>query len=273
MLAKPELVALQTEVAERYRGIFPIDGDAAELERASALINRSLQEFAPGASLNLGWKGDITPRIVPPGYRIIVTEDGVPGDIDLKGNGVQRALVVAVVNAVAENDAAGEAVEDDVNLGPTVLLLVEEPELYQHPTRARHFARSLTALARVDDDSPRRQVVVTTHSPYFVTISDFASVRLLRRDRTDTRVSPRRVVSQTTLATIWATLQAAKGYAPGSPAAEVARNRLISVFDVAVREGFFRRRRDPRGRRLGRGGNRSRLADARGTTLMPRASL
>lgn len=237
VLAKPQFIDLQRRMVEEYRAIFPTDGET-ELDVASALINRSLQQFAPGSTVQLGWKPDSLPKIAPPTYRTVVTEDGVSGDIERKGNGVQRALVVAVLNALNDNTNAQHPVEGTTYIGPTTLLLVEEPELYQHPTRARHFARSLSQLAVVDDNAPRMQVVVTTHSPYFVSVANFEAVRLLRRER-DGRQSPRRRISEATLEDIWAQLRTARGYAEGSNEGLTARARLAGSIDIMVREGFF----------------------------------
>ena len=64
---------------------------------------------------------------------------------------------------------------------PTIFLAIEEPELYQHPVRARHFSTVLEQLA--DRPQPRVQVLYATHSPYFVDARRFSSFRVLRRER------------------------------------------------------------------------------------------
>lgn len=62
-------------------------------------------------------------------------------------------------------EAAGEAVpdEDDVAF-PGYILLIDEPENALHPMAARAAQRFLYELAKGDD----WQVILTTHSPYFV---------------------------------------------------------------------------------------------------------
>ena len=59
-----------------------------------------------------------------------------------------------------------------------MILGCEEPELYQHPPQARHLSTALRALADAGD-----QIILTTHSPYFVTGESFDEIRLVSKDR------------------------------------------------------------------------------------------
>ena len=65
-----------------------------------------------------------------------------------------------------------------------LLLALEEPEIYQHPVRARHFARVLHELS----DQPGIQVAMATHSRYFVRPERFASLRRFRIDNAQFQV-------------------------------------------------------------------------------------
>src|SRR5262249_12862239 len=65
----------------------------------------------------------------------------------------------------------------DTEEQPTLILAIEEPELYQHPPQCRHMATILRDLAR-----RHSQVVVTTHSPYFVSGLVFEHVRMVRKE-------------------------------------------------------------------------------------------
>ena len=56
--------------------------------------------------------------------------------------------------------------------------MIEEPELFQHPPRARHFFNTLRDLAHSRQDV---QVCYATHSPYFVSPTEYASIRVFRR--------------------------------------------------------------------------------------------
>ena len=70
-------------------------------------------------------------------------------------------------------------------LSGTILLAIEEPELYQHPTQARTFAATLRALA--EDPDQAVQAVYATRSPLFIEPGKFHQLRRLRRVNTKTR--------------------------------------------------------------------------------------
>ncbi len=55
---------------------------------------------------------------------------------------------------------------------PTLILGCEEPELYQHPPQARHLASVLSQLSK-----GQAQIILTTHSPYFVDVSSLTGLR------------------------------------------------------------------------------------------------
>lgn len=63
------------------------------------------------------------------------------------------------------------AIEDQ----PGIILAIEEPELYQHPPQARFLHSALEEISRKD------QVLITTHSPYFVSARTFHTVRVVRK--------------------------------------------------------------------------------------------
>ncbi len=154
-------------------------------------INGYLRTLVPNASVSFA------PRLAPvmpkteASVTTTVTIDKTKTDLSRQGHGVQRAIMIAMFQALvpdadyaasthspkegeSEEDAAARLQEllDDL---PALAVCVEEPEIYQHPIRARAFARVLTELAR----SPRAQVLVATHSPYFVRPPQFASLRRL----------------------------------------------------------------------------------------------
>lgn len=44
---------------------------------------------------------------------------------------------------------------------PDLILAIEEPELYQHPTKQRHFARVLDALSSGNGVKPSPEATIT----------------------------------------------------------------------------------------------------------------
>lgn len=88
-------------------------------------------------------------------------------------------MLIAIVQQLAgtrttEADGAGEVVGEQ---RPALFLALEEPELYQHPVQARHFASSLAALASGESV----QVAYATHSEHFVDPARYERLRLFRR--------------------------------------------------------------------------------------------
>lgn len=172
-----------------------------------------------------------------------IVEDDFTGDISHKGHGVQRAVIVALVHALnVQRNVKLRREAEDGNMEavvPDLLLVIEEPELYQHPTRARHFSQALSNLVSDTAEGPRVQVVISTHSPYFVSLAQFDSVRMLRRKHVVGQPVPERTVGRTTLELVATEL--ANAYEPPRTNFTAAglRAKLHGILDNALREGFF----------------------------------
>jgi predicted ATP-dependent endonuclease of OLD family len=70
-----------------------------------------------------------------------------------------------LLHEIAERES-GETGEGPAGSPRTLMLAVEEPELYQHPLQARALAATLERLAGTE--GPRAiQVACSTHSRYF----------------------------------------------------------------------------------------------------------
>lgn len=63
-----------------------------------------------------------------------------------------------------DEEAANARLKEALECLPATIVAIEEPEIYQHPVRARAFARTLVELS----ENPAIQVVLATHSPYFI---------------------------------------------------------------------------------------------------------
>jgi predicted ATP-dependent endonuclease of OLD family len=120
--------------------------------------------------------------------------------------------------------AAGEGDGD----GPTLILGVEEPELFQHPPQARHLADVLSTLSEKGS-----QVMVCTHSPLFVRGESFENVRLIRRDPT-TKAS---VIASCSAVDIEGAVTTARGKASPLRAAAIAK--LDQELNPELNELFF----------------------------------
>jgi predicted ATP-dependent endonuclease of OLD family len=85
----------------------------------------------------------------------IVIHDGFRGSIEGKGHGLQRAVIFAILRSYARLVTQVKGKERK-----TLILGVEEPEIYMHPTAQRATRTVLRSIADGGD-----QVLFSTHSP------------------------------------------------------------------------------------------------------------
>jgi putative ATP-dependent endonuclease of OLD family len=152
-------------------------------------INERLQALIAGAAVS--FLTDV-PSWVPSPTPIVTTDvsiDGIANDVSKQGHGIQRAVMIAMFQSLTPDEGSAEqshevlegeteaqaaerlrAAKEDL---PALIICIEEPEIYQHPIRARSFARVLVELSKKDN----LQVFLATHSPYFVRPADFESLR------------------------------------------------------------------------------------------------
>ena len=96
----------------------------------------------------------------------IIINDGFRGAVDGKGHGLQRAVIFAILRAYAKLVTERSA----TNRRP-LILGVEEPELYMHPTAQRTIRKVLRSIADGGD-----QVLFSTHSPLLVDVAYFDEI-------------------------------------------------------------------------------------------------
>ena len=134
------------------------DSTDSELSARSEKINDHLSDYLPGAklSINIGLD-DWTPKANPIATTTL-SRFGAEWPLPHHGHGVQRATLLAVLQALAElsTEPGGYA--------PNLIVFVEEPEVYQHPVQARMMASAFRRAA----SATGIQFVFATHSPYFV---------------------------------------------------------------------------------------------------------
>lgn len=150
-----------------------------ELVSISSGLTKRVADYFPGAAIKL--QDQISPPR-PPDISVraqVSDRGGHPIDPGLQGHGLQRALVIGLLHEIAERES-GEDGEGPAGGPRTLMLAVEEPELYQHPLQARALAATLERLAGTHGTRPI-QVAYSTHSPYFSRPALFGDLRLCRR--------------------------------------------------------------------------------------------
>jgi predicted ATP-dependent endonuclease of OLD family len=168
---KGSLDALREEAEGKYKAILEKEREA--LKGLGLAIQKSLRDWTnPGASFDLEWQGnsDESVQVRPPIAKAKVGEDAfIDQGISRLGHGMQRGFLVAILKELVDNEQKG---------GPKLLLGFEEPELYQHPPQAQHMESMLERLAEPENNS---QIIVTSHSPYFVSSKGFKNIRMFRK--------------------------------------------------------------------------------------------
>jgi putative ATP-dependent endonuclease of the OLD family len=163
-----ELETLKAETLTRYREL--LARNQASLTEISQALQRRLESWAhPNVRLGMEWLSDPVKSVVvqPPVVGIKTGEGDFLGSLARMGHGLQRSYLLALLQELASSEAPD---------APTLILGCEEPELYQHPPQARHLADVFTELA-----TGNNQILVTTHSPLFVSGDGFENTRLVRR--------------------------------------------------------------------------------------------
>lgn len=166
------------ERIEKIRKIAKIEIDSIAKEHEKVLLNLASkidQEYRKFNSLeskiHLEW-GDFDDEnleISLPSVHLQVSDDLIRNSIGKFGHGTQRNYLMALLMVSASYDFTESQ---------ALIIACEEPELYQHPPQARVLASALSSLA-----SDKTQIIVTTHSPYFITSKAFENIRLVRRTR------------------------------------------------------------------------------------------
>lgn len=126
------------------------------------------------------WKTSIEIEVMPPDVDEILKlgtsvwiRDPVKTDIERKGQGLQRAMVFALLKAWSEtlrNQA--KSLEQTTSS----FIFFEEPELYLHPQAQREFFSSLSHLS-----TSETQVVISTHSSSFINLSNYRSISIVEK--------------------------------------------------------------------------------------------
>ena len=210
------------------------------LRDISAHLTNILKSLYAQSELVANWTPVDSLPINLPIADVMVNDQDLLLPIGHVGHGLQRAVILTLLQYVAHHRAQENAVEGGF-LGPQsdLILGIEEPEIYQHPTKQRLFRRVLREITEgfSAETGIRVQVIIVTHSPTFIEFPHFEDVRLVRRLSS----SGRRVVEvhETSLDECSRALAVCAGVDPErafSPATFAAK---LHIFTPEVSEGFF----------------------------------
>lgn len=179
---RERLDALESRVSQEIGAIMRDEGGPA-LDGLSGAVTAQLSQLVPGGEVLLTARA---PNLRMPSLSVDVrvADEGLDTTVGRQGHGFQRALLIAVVQEIAALSSSspapdGDDQSDDAPTPAALVLGIEEPELYQHPLQARHFAATLSELG-AQAGAPV-QVAYATHSEHFVDPAHYERLRRFRR--------------------------------------------------------------------------------------------
>ncbi|HMV42794.1 MAG TPA: AAA family ATPase [Leptospiraceae bacterium] len=162
-----KIIELREQVQEQYKALLKAEQSA--LDDISKSLQSRLTSWAhPNLTANVLWKEDSEKsiKIEDPFAFIQIGERGFEGDLSRFGHGLQRSYMLALLQELAHYDDKNSS---------TLIMGIEEPELYQHPPQARYLAETL-----IDLSEKGTQVFLCTHSPLFIPGDNFDKIRIVR---------------------------------------------------------------------------------------------
>jgi len=232
----PDLVQLREETQEKFGKI--LSSTRPVLQDVAKDLTSLVARFSPGAEVLLDWKP--APAALPdwPSIEARLLEDGVDSPVFAKGHGLQRSFIVSLLQRLAELLSMNEVSGPEGGSRHT-LLLIEEPELYQHPLAARRFAAVLRQLA---EGVGNTQVAYSTHHRDFVSFDHFDSIRRVGKALGPPGVPPATTVRSLGIRDVREALVRLWNLNPDTVTDETTRQRLQTVMTPEVSEGFFARK-------------------------------
>ena len=221
-----------------------------ELNELEHGLSDTLKSYVPSASVLLRWF-ELPDISVPlPQAQVKLLEDGYESTVERTGHGLQRAFIVTMLQHLVAargakttpDDGTGDVTSEyEAQQLPSLLLAIEEPELYQHPSSQRHLASVLLKLATgtIPGVARSTQVVYTTHSPLFVGLERFEQIRVLRKITNADRKPKMTRLKEVDMKMVADELWQAKGSPSGRYTAETLRPRLQAIMTPWMSEGFF----------------------------------
>ena len=147
-----------------------------DLERE---LNELFNEHMSGTSIHLSFNVPDLKKLMKDGLYVEI-DDGVKSGLEHKGHGMQRLFIFMLLRVYARRKALREERENR-----RFVLAIEEPELYLHPPAQRQLLQVLKLIA------PEQQVLLCTHSPYFIDMSNYHEICIASRD---SKTSPTKLI-------------------------------------------------------------------------------
>ena len=214
-----ELAKIYDDARDAYNKM--LAAQQSVLNSVSTSIEQRLKVWSkPDIQAHVKWNYEEqkTIKVEEPVAQVVIGDNGYEGELARFGHGMQRSYIFALLQ---------ELVNIDSSNSPKLLMAIEEPELYQHPPQVRYLAETLFKLS---EDTA--QVLLCSHSPYFVPSNDVSSIRMVREIGNPSES----IISQVTYQDIAEKLNTVESK-PTNPSALVAK--VSPTLSPELNEMFF----------------------------------
>jgi putative ATP-dependent endonuclease of OLD family len=246
---REDIVKKRAEIQDEIIDLYQSD-NLPELRLLGSDISTLLTRVFPGAELILDWDDVVPPSIPLPSARSRLIEDGFEGDINKKGHGLQRALLITLLQYLAQlNIPTVEQVSDTTQVessenmysNPSLIIAVEEPELYLHPLRCKYLSRLFSDLTqpRTPDSQFANQIIFTSHSPHFVDLHHFENIRIIRKIKNTNYEAPESCINYISIDDALSRLSVITGMERNQITIDSFKSHIIPVMSSITSEGFF----------------------------------
>ncbi len=155
----------------------PSDHRLPEFDAIERHLEKQLGSW-PGVSCAICAQVDRLVDLLASSVRLDIN-DGSKNELALKGDGMQRQLLFAVVRLFADfRQERGNFAQEsnaDSDAADSSIILFEEPELFLHPQAQESFYDDLLAISKTD------QIVLSTHSNHLIRLDYAESINIIRR--------------------------------------------------------------------------------------------
>jgi len=184
-----DISSIKTQINTQFKKFQKYNNDGLENKDRPTELN----EFENKLSANLqDWGVDLEVEVISPDIDEVFKSnvniwihDGIKTDINRKGHGLQRAMTFSLIKTLSEHIQAESEQEGGQSrqASKSSYFIFEEPELYLHPQAQRSL---LNSLQKLSEDS---QVILCTHSSSLISLDNYKSIAIVRKDNTTNQTS------------------------------------------------------------------------------------
>lgn len=142
--------------------------DTISLDEISKKISKNIKKINPGISVEINKSKPEIPK-----FKFSTFENGEERALNRMGHGTQRNFIWSTLMTISEIESKPDSAKK------TIVMLIEEPELYQHPPK---FLQLQKLLCELTGKKPI-QIIYATHSPDMVVFSKAENIRLFKKSQ------------------------------------------------------------------------------------------